>query len=281
MIDTPFNRIATSLADIVPQKKMSLLPKKWELIGDVAIIKLPKEFEKTKVIIAERYAKCLRCKTILNDIGGIAGTYRKPLVEVIFGEKNTETVHSENGIRFKLDPQKIMFSSGNMYERKRMATISSKDEVVVDLFAGIGYFSVPIAVKSKPKKIIACEINPASYEYLCKNIVLNHVTSIVEPLLGDCRKNAPKNVANRVVMGYIGKTHLFLPTAINCLKNHTGVIHYHDTFPEKHIPQLPMENVQKVAHEYERKATLLSYTRIKSYAPGISHAVVDVKMGDE
>ncbi|MBN2066121.1 MAG: class I SAM-dependent methyltransferase family protein [Candidatus Thermoplasmatota archaeon] len=281
MIDTPFNRIATSLANIVPQTKLPLLPQKWEIVGDVAIIRLPKELEKNKVIIAERYAKYLRCKTILNDVGGITGTYRKPVVEVIFGDKNTETLHRENGIRFKLDPQKLMFSSGNMNERGRMATISNNNEIVVDLFAGIGYFSVPMAVKSKPRRIYACELNPVSYDYLCQNIILNDVTSIVEPLLGDNREIAPKNVADRVIMGHIRNTHKFLQNAINCLKDHTGIIHYHDVFPNDTIPKKPFTLIQKAAEQYNSDVELITFKKIKSYAPGISHVVLDIKIGDE
>ncbi len=280
MVSNPFDRIATSLRDIVPKKKMSFLPQKWEKVGNVAVIKLPKELEKYKTHIAECYANYLQCKTVLNDVGGISGLYREPIVEILFGDKNTETIHKENGIRFRLDLQKIMFSSGNMDERKRMATIADNNEIVVDLFAGIGYFSIPMAVKSKPKRIVACEINPLSYDYLCQNTVLNDVTSIIEPLLGDCRKTAPKNMANRVIMGHIRKTHSYLSTALECLKNQTGIIHYHDTFPEKKIPQQPMKQIKEIAHTYEKKVILLSHTCIKSYAPGISHAVVDVKIGD-
>ncbi len=61
-----------------------------------------------------------------------------------------------------------MFSSGNMNERIRMSNISKPNEVVVDLFAGIGYFTLPIAVYSKPKKIYACEKNPISYDFFVK-----------------------------------------------------------------------------------------------------------------
>ena len=131
--------------------------------------------------------------------------YREPNVKIIYGNKKTETIHIENGIRYKLDPQKVMFSSGNMDERIRMAKISNPKETVVDLFAGIGYFTLPMAVYSKPKKIFACEINPVAYDYLCKNIVQNDVTSIVEPLLGDNKTTAPKNVADRIIMGYIDR----------------------------------------------------------------------------
>ncbi len=82
-------------------------------------------------------------------------------------------------------------------------TISNPHETVVDLFAGIGYFTLPMAVYSKPKKMFACEINPIAYQYLCANVVLNHVTNIVEPLLGDNRKIAPKDCADRVILGYL------------------------------------------------------------------------------
>ncbi len=71
-----------------------------------------------KEIIGKAYAEGLGCTTTLNDNGGISGVYRKPVVEVIFGSPHTETIHTENGIRFKVDPQQIMFSSGNMAERR-------------------------------------------------------------------------------------------------------------------------------------------------------------------
>lgn len=40
-----------------------------------------------------------------------------------------------------------MFSSGNRSEKLRMGKLDCRDEVVVDLFAGIGYFVLPFLVK--------------------------------------------------------------------------------------------------------------------------------------
>jgi tRNA wybutosine-synthesizing protein 2 len=155
-----------------------------------------------------------------------------------------------------------------MKERIRMATISNENETVVDLFTGIGYFTLPMAVYSKPKKIYACEINPVAYDYLCQNISLNNVIDIVEPLLGDNRKVAPKNVADRVILGYFGNTKDFLPTALGCLKNRKGIIHYHDKFPDKDVP----DKALKIDMDFE----LLDYKLVKHYAPGISHYVFDI-----
>ena len=281
MAKTPFDKIKESLSKQIPKNLVRKIPDKWEKTGEVLTIKLPTDLKNYEKEIGEVYAMILNCKTVLNDIGGISGVYREPNVAVIYGSTNTETIHKENGIKYKLDPQKIMFSSGNMDERLRMANISNTGETVVDLFAGIGYFTIPMAVYSKPKKIFACEINPVSYDYLCTNIILNNVTSLVEPLKGDNRKISPKNVADRVLLGYFGDTHDFIPTALDCLKNHTGIIHYHDKFPEDTVPDDPLKIVKKIAEKYDRNAQLLKYKHVKTYAPGISHFVLDIQIGEQ
>ena len=105
-------------------------------------------------------------------LGSINGPKREPDVEILVGD-NTETIHRENHCFFKLDVAKMMWSKGNTTERKRIGTIVKDGEIVVDMFAGIGYFSIPIAVHSKPEKIYSIEINPVSYSYLKENIALN------------------------------------------------------------------------------------------------------------
>jgi tRNA wybutosine-synthesizing protein 2 len=281
MQKTPFDRIKKNLTVLLPVDCMSLIPEKWEKIGSVVVLKVPEALRQFREIIGKAYTDELGCTSALHDVGGISGVYRTPVVELIYGSSQTETIHKENGIRYKLDPQKVMFSSGNMAERIRMGMISNPRETVVDMFAGIGYFTIPMAVRSKPKKIFACEINPVAYEYLCKNIVLNHVTNIVEPLLGDNRKTAPKGCADRVLMGYLEDTEIYLPVAFECLRNQKGVLHYHDVVPDELIPDRPLDQIQKVASEYDRTATLLGMKEIKSYAPGVSHVVLDVWIGEK
>ncbi|MCK5112822.1 MAG: hypothetical protein KAQ84_04705, partial [Thermoplasmatales archaeon] len=149
MIEAPLNQIKRLLSNEIPSELICCLPDRWEKIGDVLTIKLNGNLKNYQEKIGKKYAEILHCKTVLNDVGGISGTYREPKVGILYGSKNTETIHKENGIRYKLDLQKIMFSSGNMDERKRMANISNKNETVVDLFAGIGYFTIPMAVYSK------------------------------------------------------------------------------------------------------------------------------------
>ena len=279
MVLNPFNEITNILKSKIPASLNNYLPKKWEKNGDILIISLPKLLKDHKKIIGKVYADILGCKSVLNDIGGISGELRKPNMEVIFGSKKTITIHKENSVKYKLDPQKVMFSSGNMQERIRMAYISKPGEVVVDLFAGIGYFSLPIAVHSKPNKIYACEKNPISYDFLCENVSLNNVNSIVEPLFGDNRDVAPIDVSDRVIMGYFDGTIRFLPIAFRCLRNNCGIIHFHDKFPDEYVPNLTMKYINSEGRKLLLNINLLRYVKVKSFAPGISHYVFDLEIG--
>ena len=274
----PFEQIQQNLGSHLSEDECVLLPQKWEKIGSVLIFKLPVSLMSHKKLIAQVYAEVLQCSSVLLEKEGITGVFRTPSVEHVFGEKNTETVHKENGVCFALNPAKVMFSSGNMDERKRMATISNHHERVVDLFAGIGYFTLPMAVYSKPEHIVACEINPVAFEFLCKNIALNKVNDIVEPVLGDSMKIAPSDYADRVIMGYFHQTESFLPTAVNCLKNGKGIIHFHETYPDKQIPQMPLEIFEKQLGISHHSFQILQYHKVKSFAPGISHYVFDIKV---
>ena len=268
----PLEEIKEMLKDKISGEDFEKLPRKWEKFGDVLVIKLHGIKEKRKV--AEAYAKVLKCKAVLEDIGGIKGIERKPCFKLIYGN-DTETIHVENGIKYKFDVSKIMFSSGNIDERIRMAGVANKNEVVVDMFAGIGYFTLPVAVYGKAK-VYACEINPVAYQYLKENILLNDVCHLVKPLLGDCREVAPRNIANRVIMGYLDSIK-FLPYAIEVLKKE-GIIHLHQKCKEEEFPHHLFNEVKKIVKEHDKEAEMIFHKKIKSYAPRIIHGVIDIKI---
>jgi tRNA wybutosine-synthesizing protein 2 len=198
---------------------------------------------------------------------------RKPDREIIAGEGTTETIHKENGCLFKLDAMKVMFSQGNLTEKKRMSKLG-KDETVVDMFAGIGYFSIPIAMHAKPKKIISIEINPVSFGYLKENIALNRVVDIIEPIAGNCAKATPCRIANRVIMGYLDGQD-YLEAGIRALLP-CGILHYHEAVPEA-IEGRPVDRIIEVSRKIGRDVEITGRRRIKKYAPGVWHVVVDAR----
>ena len=261
-----------SILDI-PEHEKKLLPSGWQILGDVIIVTLHEELEIRKNDIAKALLSMYPgCTTVLLD-RGISGQMRKPEREIIAG-KRTETIHRENGCLFKLDAMQIMFSQGNFAERKRMSGLG-KGEVVVDMFAGIGYFSIPMAVHSKPLKIYAIEINPISFGYLRENIRLNRVENIIEPVEGDCTSSTPQGLADRVIMGYFD-AHPFLEKGISALV-YGGILHYHEAVPEA-VEDRPVKRIVEAAKKLGWKVELIEARRIKKYAPGVWHVVVDARV---
>lgn len=235
---------------------------KYKKIGDILILNDSPDN-------LEELAKIHNVKTIMK-VDHIQGTKREPVYDVLYGS-DTETVNKENKCLFKLDLSKVMWSKGNVNERLRIAKLVRDGETVLDMFAGIGYFSIPIGVHANASKIISIEINPNSHYYLCENIKLNKCDNIT-PVLGDCLVETPNYKADRILMGYVKTTHHYLKVAVDSL-NKGGIIHYHETVPEKLIESRPISRIKQAAGD--RDVELLKINKIKKYAPGVEHVVID------
>jgi len=262
--------ITQALKSVIPQKLLKYTPKRYKIIGDIILVKINPILEEYKYTIGEALLSIHpNCKSVWRDLGKF-GMTRKPKVECIAGD-GSETVHRESGCLFKLDVTKVMYSLGNQAERARMAKIVKDHEVVVDMFAGIGYFSIPISVHSNAKVIYSIEINWDAFKYLLENINLNSANNIV-PILGNCQFAAPEGIADRVIMGHI-RCHNFIKKAIYILDK-KGVIHYHESVPEVVIDR-PVIRLKKYAKLLNKNIKILKFRKIKNYAPGVYHVVVD------
>ncbi len=268
----PMERISDSLSVLSPGE-LEALPDKWEIAGDTVSIKLDPSLFEYGQIIGETYARVLGMRTVLADVSGVSGEFREPDMKVLFGVSG-ESVKLENGIRYCFDATKVMFASGNLVERKRMKELDCNGETVIDMFAGIGYFSLPLAKFSGARRVISCEKNPASYRYLVKNLALNGINNII-PILGDNRSIPGKHFADRILMGYVQTTSSFLPKALDLAKPEC-IIHYHDTFPVGKQGRMLGEIFDQACGRdgYE----VLSMREVKSFAPSVSHYVADIRV---
>ncbi|MDH4123479.1 MAG: class I SAM-dependent methyltransferase family protein [Thermoplasmata archaeon] len=274
----PFESIRESLLEIgLDRNLLSRFPDKWEMVGDVLIIKLSEDLMGFSQPIAEQYAKILGAKTVLRDLEKIAGQERLPEVQLLIGDE-TETIHIENGVKYCLDVARIMFSSGNIDERIRMASIDFDGKSVLDMFAGIGYFTLPIAVHQKPKMIFSCEIRQLTYDFLLKNIDLNAVREKVIPFFGDNRSFNPPEKVDAIIMGYLKDTKDYLPKALSCLKS-GGTIFYHENCPNVLFPGRIIDNLKSAAGD-KWTVEILSKRIVKSFSPGVSHVVIDARFNE-
>jgi len=268
---SPQERIAEMLE--IPEGLKSMLPAKYERLGHVLVLRLPEPLLPFRREVAEAYAKVLKARTVLAERGVIREVERRPDMEVLYGTETVTTVH-ESGIRYRLDPTKVMFSSGNFDEKLRMASLDCRGETVVDMFAGIGYFTLPLAAKAGADRVIACEINPEAVRFLRENVELNRVGDRVSIFEGDNRDLPGEGFADRVVMGYVNVTWQFLPKAFSLVRK-GGVVHYQDTCSIDSIPDRLIEKVR--VGSGGRPFEIIGVREIKAYAPSISHMVVDVR----
>jgi len=273
---TPLERVARDAREAGwSDGEVEVLPDRWERLGRLLLLRVPVELAHREEEMAGLYARVLGVDAVLSEEGPVTGVERRPSVRLVWGE-GTVTVHREHRVEYEFDAGRQMFSKGNVGERLRMGRTVRQGETVVDMFAGIGYFSLPMAVLGSPAVVHAAEIDPEAHGWLVGNVARNAVEDVVRPLLGDCRDVVPRGVADRVVMGYVGGTEDYLDVAMEALGPAGGVVHMHEKYGIEEVPDRPMEAVEAAAVAAGRGAVLLGWREVKSYAPAIVHAVVDV-----
>jgi tRNA wybutosine-synthesizing protein 2 len=195
-------------------------------------------------------------------VKGTAGQRRIPETEVMYGSPG-EVVHREHGCTFVLDPRLVMYSQGNLRERSRIAGMVGNGERVADMFAGIGYFTVPMAVQGA--RVHAMEINPVAFGYLSRNIDRNRVADRVTAEEGDCREILSGSY-DRLVMGHFDAIG-YLPDALAHARA-GSTIHLHSR-------GAVTDRITAMAGEAGFRARVTT-RRVKKYAPNTWHIVQDV-----
>ena len=148
------------------------------------------------------------------------------------------------------------------------------------MFAGIGYFSLPIAKHASPEKIYSIEINPVSYKSLVENIKINHLEEKIIPILGDSKKevlNLSKSGirADRVIMGVLPAPKDFIREALSLVKDNGSIFHYEGIISKEDFLSL-FEEFHNEAKKIGFKSELKARRYIKSYGPNLYHAVLDI-----
>lgn len=196
----------------------------------------------------------------------------------------TFTLHVENGVKYCFDVLKVMFCSGNTTERMHFGEVDAKGEVVVDMFAGIGYFTLPLALHGGVQKIVALEKNPDSCGFLRFNALLAGVGDRIEIHQGDNRVatgDTYVGTCDRVLMGYIPTCQHFLRRAHSFLKAPAGrahgVIHYHFLGGTKQEAYTTAHThlIAELGEDAAGTFSIAALRQVKSYAPHLWHYVAD------
>ncbi|GFO29397.1 tRNA wybutosine-synthesizing protein 2 homolog [Plakobranchus ocellatus] len=320
---TPASKLTRELESFMHQRGISNelrreIPKKWERHQDLVIIPASSfvsiEWEKI-TNLWELVARCLSCQRLARHAPIANDNTRSSQVALLLGN-NGLVIHTDNGIRYSYDVTKCMFSAGNITEKLRIASLDCTGETVVDLYAGIGYFTLPYLVHAGANHVHSCEWNPYALSALRQNLHDNGVLDRCTVHQGDCRLLNLPPVADRVNLGLIPSSEDGWPTAIRVLREKGGVLHIHSNVEESfasedctelntEVTALRTENSSclsgkdRLRHAcrlwssctQEKILTLLHSIKgsrqwsvqqmhlevIKSYAPHIVHVVLDLK----
>jgi len=257
----------------IDDDKVEEIKKSFDIIGDVVILEIPEEFGDYKYIIGDAALKFTKRRSVFRKTSEIKGVIRTRELEHIAGEDVSETVHKEFGSRLMLDVKNVYFSPRLATERRRITDQIKEGEIVIDMFAGIGPFSISIAREHRVK-IYSIDINPDAFKYLKKNIELNKLKGKIIPVLGDVEEvlSSLNLKSDRIIMNLPGTAWNFLDTAINSLKP-GGVIHYYEFASEF---QKPIDRIIETA--YPRNVEILNSRKVKSKSPGIWHMGIDARI---
>jgi tRNA (guanine37-N1)-methyltransferase len=219
------------LANKLEPEQLNQIYKTYDIVGDIVVIRIPESQLRHSKLIAEAIMSTHReVKAVWRQSSSVSGDLRLRSLQFLLGKKTTETLYKEHGCVYKTDLRKTYFSPRLSYERIRIAELIQKREVVLNMFAGVGCYSISIAKHSEPMKVYSVDVNPSAVQYLHENIRLNRVADVVIPIQRDAKKVAEKelqNVADRVLMPLPERAYEYLDYAHLALKPTGGWIHYY------------------------------------------------------
>jgi tRNA (guanine37-N1)-methyltransferase len=281
LVEDDFEKLPERVSDYranlnLPKNLLDLLPSSYDIIGQIAVLKLNDKLHDHAGEIGEAIIKTYKnVKTVALD-AGVKGNLRIRQLTVVAGEMNTITIHKEYGIRLKLDIAKVYFSPRLGGEHYRVSELVKPGEEVLDMFAGIGPFSIMIAKHTQAQSVFSIDLNKDAIEYLIKNIDLNKVSNIfpMEGDVSDMIKWIPK--VDRIIMNLPHNARDYLPQAFAVIKP-KGIIHLHDIIRLQALEeQIKQFKTMVASHGFKVKN--ISEFNLGSYSPALYHICFDMQV---
>lgn len=277
--------LRTFLKNQLKSEDAELLYKSYDIVGDIVVIRVPEKLVHHSTTIGEAIMKLHKnVKSVWRQSSAVDGEFRLRKLMYVAGEKRTVTTCVEHGCVLQVDLQSCYFSPRLSYERMRIAQLVQPREVVVNMFAGVGSFSIIMAKHSAAEKIYSIDINPVAVRFMQENILLNRLLNRVVPLEGDAKiiiTGKLQKVAGRVLMPLPEKAYEYLDFAVAMLKPEGGWVHYYD-FEHATREEDPVEMVKaKVSEKLSRMnvSFTIPFSRIvRATGPRWHQIVLDIQI---
>ena len=269
-----------ALENILSPSESEELFSSFDQVGEIIVLRIPDSLKSKKKIIGETLLDQVKTtRSVFYQSSPVEGEFRTRNLEILAGEDNTETEYKESGCRFLVDVEKAFFSPRLSTERERIANLTHDGEIIINMFGGIGMFSI-LAAKISKCIVYNIDINPNASLLCEKNIELNKLKGKVISLNGDSVKiiqDKLQNLADRVLMLLPERSDEFLETAILATKNN-GIIHYYS-----HIHADKKQDAAKFSEEHylnnsKVESKILNSRIVRPVGPRFYQTVVDVQI---
>lgn len=249
------------------EEKLGFRPS-FEVVGDIAMVE---DVDAEKVAFA-LMSTSKNIKTVIAPISDVEGEFRTRRFRHVAGELGTVTTHKEHGLRYRVDLEGAYFTPRLGTERLRIAGLVRTNDVVLDMFAGVGPFALLLAKRGA--RVIAMDKNPVAVKFLRENARLNKIENI-EILEGDAGVLALPymNTADHVIMNLPHSASLFLLPAIKAAKP-GGTVHYYGIAPEDDLYK-DEALIKDATSQTEASIEVLYRGIVRSYAPHRHNVVID------
>ena len=264
---------------LTPQESDELISA-FDQIGEIIIVRIPDSLLPKKKLIGETLLKEVKIvKSVFYQASPVEGDFRTRNLEILAGEDKTETEYKEFGCRFVVDVANAFFSPRLSTERERIANLIQDGETMVNMFAGVGMFSI-MAAKKKKCTVYSLDINPIASKLCERNIEINKLAGNVISINGETPKiidEQLENKADRTLMLLPERSDDFLDSAIKTTKD-GGIIHYYS-----HIHADKKADAGKLSEKHYLdvtpvKSEILTSKIVRPVGPRYYQTVVDVKI---
>jgi len=269
-----------ALKNVLSKKESEDLFSAFDQIGDIIIVRIPDSLLSKKKIIGKTLLEQVKtAKSVFYQSSSVEGDFRTRDLEILAGVDKTETEYKEFGCRFIVDVEKAFFSPRLSTERDRIAELVQDGEIVINMFGGVGMFSI-IAAKRKKCTVYNIDINPIAAKLCEKNIELNKLVGKVVSIHGDATKIIEeqfRDQGDRVLMLLPERSDEFLNSAILATKSN-GIIHYYS-----HIHADKKSQAAKLSEKHYLditpiKSKILNSKIVRAVGPRYYQTVVDVRI---
>ncbi|MDC0211717.1 class I SAM-dependent methyltransferase family protein [Candidatus Nitrosopelagicus sp.] len=268
------------LQDVLSQEENEQLISAFDQIGDIIVVRIPDSLVSKKQIIGKTLLEQVStANSVFYQSSPIEGDFRTRKLEVIAGEDKTQTEYKENGCRFIVDVEKAFFSPRLSTERERIAGLVKDGEVIINMFGGVGMFSL-LAAKNTACTVYNIDLNPVAAQLCKENVQINKLKGKVISLNGDATQVINEQLigkADRVLMLLPERSDEFLDSALNGLKD-KGIIHYYS-----HMHADRKQDAGKLSEEHfmsvnKTNAEIITSRNVRPVGPRFYQTVVDVKI---